>query len=95
MAVRIDEPGEKALALQIDAFSLCRCGFLHLGKAAHRENLVAANCNRLRIRILRIAGEDFRMKENSFPGTLLRTKEGARQEANKRQSQEKDKTTPE
>jgi hypothetical protein len=35
------------------------------------------------------------MKENSFPGTLLRTKEGARQEANERQSQEKDKTTPE
>jgi hypothetical protein len=95
MAVRIDEPGEKALALQIAAFSLCRCGLLHLGKATHRQNLVAANGNRLRVRILRIAGEDFRMKENSFPGTLLRTKERTRQEANERRSQEKDKTTPE
>jgi len=71
VAVRVDEPGEKTLALQVDALGICGRRLYDLGKVADRDDLVAANRNRLRVRILRIAGKHFGMKEDSFGGASL------------------------
>jgi hypothetical protein len=71
VAVGIDEPREKALAVQINALCVRGRRLHYLAQAAHREDCVAPNCHRLRVRILRVTGEDLGMKEDPLTGACL------------------------
>jgi hypothetical protein len=94
VAVRIDEAGEKTFAVQIDTFGACGYRLHYLGEIAHGDDLVAANRNCLGIRILRVAGEDFGMKENMLIGAFLRPKRGSRVKEKECCNEQKNEGTP-
>ena len=60
--MRIDQAGEKSLALQIDAFGARGRGLHNFRQAAHRDDPVAANRHRFGVGIVWVAGEYFRVK---------------------------------
>src|ERR1700692_1652196 len=77
MAMRIDKSRKQTLAVQIDALRSRRNSPRRVKQTAHGNDLIAANGNRFRIRVLRIAGEYLRVKENPLPRTFLTPHEQA------------------
>ena len=63
MAVRIDETGEEALAVEIGAGGV-GSGFCYFRQCANSKNLITTDGERLGVGILGIAGEDFRVEED-------------------------------
>jgi hypothetical protein len=82
VTVGVDEAGEKSFALEVDAFRVGGGGFcyffLHFGKVADGDDLVAANCDGFGVGILGIGGEDFSVEENPVRRIFLRPQSGRR-----------------
>src|SRR5580704_2423970 len=82
VSVRVDEDGEQALAREVDALGGGGDGLVDFGEVADRDDFVTANRNRFGVRILRVAGEDLGVEENSLAGIFLRPERGTGQHKN-------------
>ena len=66
VAVGIDEAGEKALALEVDALGIRRDRFQDLGQISDGNNFSGANGDGIGIGILRVGGENLGVIEDAF-----------------------------